>query len=134
MRTVLVTGATGNVGSRVVRELGRRGVSVRAFVRDQSKGARMLGAGVELVVGDFSDTASVARAVRGADAVFLASPNAPRQVEHEVTVIDAAANAGVGQIVKLSTVGAEIGSPLAFWDGHGRIERHLEQSRVSAVV
>jgi uncharacterized protein YbjT (DUF2867 family) len=50
--TVLVTGATGNVGSAVVQELVRHGVDVRAFVRD---GATELPAGVELAVGDFDD-------------------------------------------------------------------------------
>jgi uncharacterized protein YbjT (DUF2867 family) len=51
-----------------------------------------------------------------------------------MAVIDAASSAGVRRIVKLSTVGAEIGSPLGFWDWHGRIERYLGASQVPAVV
>ena len=134
MTTVLVTGATGNVGSQVVQELRGRGVSVRAFVRAPGKAKAMLGDGVELVSGDFSDAASVRRALEGVDGVFLACANDPRQVEYEAGVIDAAAAAGARRIVKLSAFGAEIGSPLAFWDWHGRIEEHLRASGVPAVI
>ncbi len=89
MKKMLVTGATGNVGSRVVRELQGRGVSVRAFVRDPDKAAAMLD-GVELVFGDFSNPESVRRALEGVEGVFLACANDPRQVEYETGVIDAA--------------------------------------------
>lgn len=133
MKKVLVTGATGIIGSQVVRELRGRGVPVRAFVRDFDKAAATLGDGVELVVGDFSDAASMRRALEDADGVFLACANDPRQVEYETGVI-AAAEAGVKRIVKLSAFGAEVGSPLAFWDWHGRIEERLGASGVPAVV
>jgi uncharacterized protein YbjT (DUF2867 family) len=134
MMKVLVTGATGNVGSHTVRELRERGASVRAFVRDPGKAAAVLGDGVELAVGDFSDAASVRRALEGVEAVFLACSNDPRQVEYETGVIDAAAEAGVRRLVKLSALGAEVGSPLAFWDWHGRIEGNLRASGLPAVV
>jgi uncharacterized protein YbjT (DUF2867 family) len=68
------------------------------------------------------------------DGVFLACPNDPAQVEYEAGVIDAAAAAGARRIVKLSALGAEVGSPLAFWDWHGRIEGHLRASGVPAAV
>jgi uncharacterized protein YbjT (DUF2867 family) len=60
MTTVLVTGATGSVGSAVVRELGERRVGVRAFVRDPDRAAAILGDDVELAVGDFDEPASPA--------------------------------------------------------------------------
>src|SRR5215211_9093249 len=94
----------------------------------------MFGDGVETVTGDFADAASVRRAVSGVDRVFLACANVPRQVEFENGVIDAARQAGVRRIVKLSALGAEIGSPVAFWDWHGRIEEHLLTSGIPAVV
>ena len=134
MKKVLVTGATGNVGSGVVHELRGRGVPVRVFARDADKAARMFGDGVEILVGDLSDAASVRRAVEGVDSVFLACSNDPRQMEYEIGVIDAAREAGVRRIVKLSALGAEVGSSVAFWDWHGRIEEHLRASGVPAVV
>jgi uncharacterized protein YbjT (DUF2867 family) len=94
----------------------------------------MLGDGVELVSGDFSNPESMRRALEGVEGVFLACANDPRQVEYETGVIDAARQAGVRRIVKLSALGAEIGSPVAFWDWHGRIEEHLLMSGIPAVV
>jgi uncharacterized protein YbjT (DUF2867 family) len=134
MYKVLVTGATGRVGSHVVRELLQRGASVRAFVRETVRAAELLGDGVELAPGDFADAASVRRAVAGVDGVFLACANDGRQVAYETGVVDAAAATGVRRIVKLSALGAEVGSPVAFWDWHGRIEAHLWASGVPAVV
>jgi uncharacterized protein YbjT (DUF2867 family) len=132
--TALVTGATGNVGSQVVRELRGRGVAVRAFVRDPDRAVRQLGGGADLAVGGFSDAASVRRALEGVDAVFLSSGDGLQKVEHETAVIDAAAAAGVQRIVKASTIRAEVGSPLPPFDWHGQIEQHLRRSAVPAVV
>ena len=133
MKRVLVTGATGNVGSQVVAELRRRGVPVRAFVRDAAKAALMLG-DVELALGDFADEASLRRALEGVESIFLACANVPRQLEYETRVIDVAAAVGVGQLVKLSVYGAEVGAPVAYWDWHGQLERHLAASGVHAVI
>jgi uncharacterized protein YbjT (DUF2867 family) len=134
MKNILVTGATGNVGSRMVQELRERGVPVRAFVRDSGKASAMLGEGVELAAGDFGDPESVRRALEGVDGVFLACANQPSQVEYETRVIDAARELGVRRIVKLSALGTGIGSPVAFWDWHARIEHHLRASGIPSVI
>ncbi len=134
MTKVLVTGATGNVGSQVIQELKARSENVRAFVRDAERAAGMFGDGVEIALGDFGDAGSLRTALDGVDGVFLACSNQPRQVEYETRVIDAAKEAGVRRIVKLSALGAEIGSPVAFWDWHGRIEEHLLASGVPSVI
>jgi uncharacterized protein YbjT (DUF2867 family) len=55
-------------------------------------------------------------------------------VEWEASAIDAAAAEGVQRILKLSTVGAAPGAPVAFWDWHGQVEQHLWASGVTAVV
>lgn len=125
MTTILVTGATGNVGRHLVDELRHRGVHARAFVRDAERARSVLGHDVELALGNFGDGASVRRALTGVDRLFLASPNAPSQVEHETTVIDAAVASGVHRIVKLTTPTARVGAPVTFWDWQGRIEQHL---------
>ena len=78
MRTILVTGATGNTGSHLVGELRRCGESVRAFVRDVAKGRALLGEDVVLAVGDFGDASSVAAALDGVDRVFMLTPSHPQ--------------------------------------------------------
>jgi uncharacterized protein YbjT (DUF2867 family) len=131
---VLVTGATGNVGGHVVGQLRERGASVRAFVRDPERAAHRLGPDVELAVGDFADAASLRRALHAIDHVFLTSADGPDSVAHETAVIDAAGAAWIQRIVKLSAVGAEIGSPIAFSDAHARIECHLRDGAVPWVI
>lgn len=69
MMNILVTGATGKVGSRLAKRLARRGARVRALVRDRARAAELSAAGVELAVGDLLDDGSLAGAVRGVDAV-----------------------------------------------------------------
>jgi uncharacterized protein YbjT (DUF2867 family) len=131
---ILVTGATGSAGSQVVRALLERGRDVRVLARDPGKAHRLFGNDAELAPGDFTDPQSVHAALDGVQAMLLSCADDPRRVEWETGAIDAAAAAGVRRIVRLSTVGARIGSPVAFWDWHGRVERHLRLSGVPAVV
>ncbi|MFE6055978.1 NAD-dependent epimerase/dehydratase family protein [Kitasatospora sp. NPDC056446] len=74
MATILVTGATGSVGSRMVPRLARwagaEGASVRVLVRDAGKAAALAGPGVEVVVGDLCVAADRARALDGARSVL----------------------------------------------------------------
>lgn len=65
---ILVTGATGKVGSRLAKRLAQRGHHVRALVRDRTRAAD-LGTSVEVALGDLLVPASLAAAVRGVDAV-----------------------------------------------------------------
>ena len=69
---ILVTGATGNVGSEVVARLLASETKVRVLTRDAAKAARF-GDQVEVARGDLGDAESVARAVIGVDAIFLMS-------------------------------------------------------------
>ena len=131
---IVVTGATGQAGSEVVRALAARGDRVRAFVRDPGAARRKLGEDVELAVGDLADPRSVRAALDGADTLFLSCADDPRRVGWETSAIDAAVAAGVRRVVKLSAVGAEPGSPVAFWDWHGQVEEHLRASGTGWVI
>jgi nucleoside-diphosphate-sugar epimerase len=66
---ILVTGATGKVGSRLTRRLAQRGDQVRALVRDRTRAGDLRQDRIELVEGDLLDADSLAAAVRGVDAV-----------------------------------------------------------------
>ena len=71
--SVLVVGATGDLGGRVVRELLARGKRVRAFVRPGSDAAKLETQGVEIVRGDMLDPASLDPAMLGMDAVVTSA-------------------------------------------------------------
>ncbi len=70
MTEILITGATGFVGSHLVELLGRRGLRARALVRATSDTALIRHHGLECVPGDVTDSASLTEAVRGADVVM----------------------------------------------------------------
>jgi uncharacterized protein YbjT (DUF2867 family) len=103
---ILVTGASGNVGSEVVTALRARGAAVRALFRDPAGaagpgaagGAGGLPAGVEAVGGDLSDPASLGDALAGVDGVFLLGgfPTLP-------DVLARARAAGVGHVALLTS-------------------------------
>lgn len=131
---ILVTGATGTVGSRVVKQLTDQRVPVRAFVRNEEKARALLGESVELAQGNFSDADSLRRALDAVDAVFLACTSEPRQAELEQNVIDAVAATEGAQVVYLSARPAEVGSSCAFWDSNGKGERSLRESGLPATV
>jgi uncharacterized protein YbjT (DUF2867 family) len=132
--TVLVLGATGMVGSHVARSLSDRGEPVRAFVRDPGRAAQMLGGTVPLAVGDLTEPATLDTALDGVDRVLLCLGNRPDQAHLEISVIDACRRAGVRRVVKISAKGAQVGSPVPFWDQHARIEDHLRRSGISSVI
>lgn len=69
-KDILVTGATGFIGSRVALELAKAGARIRALVRNPAKAGVLGDAGISTVAGDMAEPASIAGAVRGCQAVF----------------------------------------------------------------
>jgi uncharacterized protein YbjT (DUF2867 family) len=120
--TVLVTGATGTVGSSLVPALQARGVAVRAMTRTPDHAIT----GVENVVADLRDPESVAAALKGADAVFLNSPSAPDAAKLQIRFADLALRAGVHRLVLLSQYAARADSPVRFLRWHAEVEAHVQ--------
>ncbi len=114
---VLVTGATGFIGSHVAALLAERGDDVRVLVRRTSRVDNLAQIACEPVLGDLTDPASLVQAVEGCEQVYhvaadyrLWSPD-PRllyrsNVEGTLNVLRAAKDAGVGRVIYTSTVGA----------------------------
>jgi uncharacterized protein YbjT (DUF2867 family) len=91
---ILVMGATGTVGSEVVRRLLAAGERPLAFVRDSDRARRRLGGRVERVVGDLERPETIVAALAGVDRMFLLTTQSSRQPDWERGVIQAAARAG----------------------------------------
>lgn len=123
---ILVTGATGNVGSQVVMQLVDLGIGHRALVHNLSHAERIAGPGVEIVEGDYGDPASMDRAMQNVDHVFLLSPSGPKQLEWEGNVVDAAIRAGVDHLVKLSVFGGGPFTPINLLRWHWESEKYIE--------
>jgi len=124
---LLITGATGNVGSELVKDLTAAGVTPRVLVRDASKAP----AGTQGVVGDFSDPDSLKRALDGVDTAFLLAPFLPTMVDLQAAFIAAAKEAGVKHIVKLSAMGTGADAPVALLRWHASAEAVLKESGIA---
>lgn len=115
--TTLVTGATGHLGTNLVRALLARGERVRVFVRPQSDPTGLEGLPVERAVGDLRDRGSIRRALDGVErlyhtAAFVSIRNGDRQELFDVNVVGTrhlmqeARRAGVRRVVHTSSFGA----------------------------
>ncbi|MGW4328404.1 NAD(P)H-binding protein [Nocardia sp. NPDC004573] len=100
---IVITGATGTIGSEIVRQLSERGTAIRAVTRNPDRAH--VPTGVEVVRGDYTDPASMAKAMAGAEAAFIVGVLGPEYVELDRALIATARDAGVGRIVKLSAIG-----------------------------
>ncbi|WP_020387138.1 NAD(P)H-binding protein [Kribbella catacumbae] len=110
---ILVTGATGTIGSAVLRQLLAAGHPVRALTRDPAK---LAGSAADVVRGDFDDPDSLARAVDGVEAVFLLTVARPPSTRHDEALLKVVGDA---RIVKLSGIGAgEVfdGGTVGYWN------------------
>jgi uncharacterized protein YbjT (DUF2867 family) len=112
---IVVTAATGQIGSKLVGELLTLKVPVRALARDAKKLAPLAQAGAEVRAVDSTNSASLADAFRGADAVFLLIPpkyDAPDFLAYYRSVsesyVTAVRMSGARYVINLSSVGAQL--------------------------
>jgi uncharacterized protein YbjT (DUF2867 family) len=130
---ILLTGATGNNGSEIAKQLIATGTPVRALVRDRQK-ASSLDPKIEIVEGDLSQPETLDRAMVGVDKAFLLTAVDPQQVQLSSNFIEAAKRAGVQQIVKFSMFGAAANSPFALAQWHSQTEQELKDSGISWTI
>jgi (4-alkanoyl-5-oxo-2,5-dihydrofuran-3-yl)methyl phosphate reductase len=114
----LITGATGDIGSKVVEHLLQRGERPRVFVRDAEKARSRFGDRVEIFVGDLAEPSALKAALEGVDKLFLVNsgPQIPERDEAAGTVAKAA---GVTHLVKLSSMEVEQGLAIGAWHERG---------------
>lgn len=115
----LVFGATGNIGSRVAQRLINSGERPSVFVRSEKRAQALFGDQVDIHLGDLENPGpSLAKALVGADGVFLVT-DGPDLVKRDRAVSFAASRAGVGHVVKLSTLDVRTGIGTGPWHAQG---------------
>jgi uncharacterized protein YbjT (DUF2867 family) len=123
----LITGATGDVGSKVVERLIRSGERPRVLVRDANKARSLHGDRVDIYTGDLGDGSSLRTALEGADALFLVNSGPQIPVRDEVAAV-AAKDVGLKHLVKLSSMDVQQGLAIGAW--HERGEAAIRRSGV----
>ena len=126
---ILVTGATGNVGSAVLGNLGITDGNLRALAHDESSARSLKDRGVEAVVGDFLEPETLVPALQGVSTVLLITPIHPEQVTQASNMIKAAKDSGNDpRIVRLSVHQASHDAPTRNSRQHAQIEDELRSS------
>jgi uncharacterized protein YbjT (DUF2867 family) len=139
-KIILVTGATGNQGGAVARQLLAQGWPLRALVRDPSKPAAqaLAQSGIELAQGDLDDRESLDRALAGVYGVFSVQNFWQSGFEGEIrqgkALADAAKAAGVQHFVYSSVDGAERNSGIAHFESKYQIEQHIQALDLPATI
>ena len=100
-KTILVTGATGNIASLVIPDLIKNGMNVRAMLRDVSKGEALKEQGAEVVEGDFDDKQKLGNNLEGADSVLAITPPNPNATSQGSNILNAAKEAGVSFYLRI---------------------------------
>ncbi|MFF0264288.1 NAD(P)H-binding protein [Kribbella sp. NPDC004536] len=120
---ILVTGATGTIGSELVRQLVARGIPVRGMTRKPHD---------SFVQADFDDPESLRKAIDGVDTVFLLTAPGPWVPAHDQALVDAALDADVRKIVKLSAIGTTDDGAPGSWHAPG--ERAVRESGLTWTI
>ena len=131
---ILVSGATGGIGGEICRIFKAAGTPFRAMCRKQAQIEDFRKQDVDAVLGDFDRPETLSCAMQGIDTMFLITPPTQQQVGQETTAIDAAKQAGIGRIVKISASDSNVRSPVPWAKAHALIDHHLRASGVDWTI
>jgi uncharacterized protein YbjT (DUF2867 family) len=131
--SILVVGATGTVGSELVKQLAVTGRRPRALVRNSDK-AQAVASLADPAIGDLSKPETLAPAFNGAERVFVLAPPTAELEALEHNAFDAAIAAGAKRIVFLSNYGAAESDDDPHFRIHAAHERHLASLGVDWTV
>ena len=130
--SILVTGATGTVGSLIADRLAHAGADVKAFVR--TPGQKALPKGVPEVVGDLTDVAAMRTAFASVRTLFLLNAVVADEVTQALTALNLARDAGIERIVYLSVIHADLYTNVPHFTGKHTVERMIANFKLPATV
>jgi uncharacterized protein YbjT (DUF2867 family) len=131
--TVLVTGATGNIGSEVVKQLSNStpAVNIKAAVHSAQSVKKVKdGDRVEVVLIDYNKPETLKEALNQVDKLFLLTPDVPNAHELASNLVVEAKKAGIRHIVKQSVMGADLEADVGTMRLHRQAEKIIEQSGI----
>ena len=133
---IAVVGATGNTGRAVVKALKALGQDPICIVRNAQKAREVLGPDAKTAVAELTDRPALEQALKGVTSVFVVTGHNPQMVEQQNNVLDAALQAGVTYLVRVSgnrqLITPDSGSVIG--RGHYAIEERLRASGIKWVI
>jgi uncharacterized protein YbjT (DUF2867 family) len=129
---ILVTGATGTIGSQVLAHLTGQPTEVRALTR--SPEAAKLPVGITPIGGDLADVDSLRVALKGADALFLLAPNVADELTQAMLAMSVARESGIKGIVYLSVFKGDTYADVPHFAGKYTVERMIDDLNLPATV
>jgi uncharacterized protein YbjT (DUF2867 family) len=123
---ILITGASGNVGKEVLKQITQTGVEVRAAFQSVSKAAGAP-SGVEIVTVDYNQPETLRTALKAVERIFLVGPPTAQLPALERKAMEVIAQSGVRQVVKLSAMG---GREAIFPRQHAESEDYIQSTGV----
>jgi uncharacterized protein YbjT (DUF2867 family) len=133
---IAVVGATGNTGRAVVKELKALRQAPVCIVRNAQKAREVLGPDAKTAVAELTDRPALEKALKGVTSVFIVTGHNPQMVEQQNNVLDAALQAGVKYLVRVSGNRLLItpDSDSVIGRGHYAIEERLRASGIQWVI
>jgi uncharacterized protein YbjT (DUF2867 family) len=123
---ILVTGATGTIGTALVQALQAKKARFKLAVRSAKKAQ-----GAETVAFDWDDFKTYLPAMKGVEKLFLLTPISDRSVGYTTQAVAAAKRAGVKHIVKLSVTGADGQPGIILGRQHFAAEKEIQASGIA---
>lgn len=130
--SILVSGATGTIGSLITQGLADAGAEVKALVRQPGK--RAFPTGVTEVVADLTDVASMRAALSSVRTLFLLNAVTPDEVTQALIALNLAKEAGIERIVYLSVIHADRYTNVPHFTGKHTVERMIESLDIAATI
>jgi uncharacterized protein YbjT (DUF2867 family) len=131
--SILVTGASGNIGSEVVRQLSSAtpAVNIKAAVHSAQNIKNVKdGDRVKVVPIDYNESDTLREALKDVDKLFLLTPDVPNAHELASNAVIEAKKAGIRHIVKQSVMGADLEADVGTMRLHRQVEKIIEQSGI----
>lgn len=130
--TILITGATGTIGSLLVQQLANQAVAVNALTRDPSKAK--FPSGVTAVSGDMLDVESMRKALQGVSTLFLLNSVSTQELTEAVLTLNLARQAGIERVVYFSVFNGEAFSNVPHFTSKHAVERMISELGIPATI
>ena len=131
--TILVTGATGNIGSEVVKQLlgAAPALSIKAAVHSRQNVKKVKDSDrVKVIPIDYNESDTLREALKDVDKLFLLTPDVPNAADLASNAVTEAKKAGIRHIVKQSVMGADLEADVDTMRLHRQVEEIIEQSEI----